>query len=155
MRCTDCGLGLVSNHGGISPAVLPLGMPKGLLGDVLTCWEEVRSCLSVGANSAAVMMCRKLLFHIAVAHGLPEKDGKDRAPSFYAAVEHLETEEIITKKMRPWVDRIKDVGNGQNHEIQPIESGEAMDVARFTQKLLELAFEMDALMAEGADRTTA
>lgn len=154
MRCTDCGSGLVENWGTVSPGGLPLSIPDGVIEDVLSCWTEVRKCLSVRANSAAVMMCRKLLFHIAVAHGLTEKDDKGWAPNFSQAVKHLEDEEVITKKMRPWVDRIKDVGNGQNHEISPIDYESALDVAKFTQKLLELAFEMDALMAEGSDRAT-
>ncbi|ORL01821.1 hypothetical protein A6F55_19200 [Prescottella equi] len=98
------------------------------------------------------MMCRKLLFHVAVSHGLPERNNKDRAPSFYEALEHLQTEGIITQPMRKWVDRIKDVGNQQNHEIVAISKDDAFDVARFTEKLLELAFEMDYLFTEGMGR---
>ncbi|MEE6297192.1 DUF4145 domain-containing protein [Georgenia wangjunii] len=93
------------------------------------------------------MLCRKLLMHIAVTHGLAPKNPKGWAPTFADVVGHLESEGLITKKMRPWVDRIKDVGNEANHELEPVSADDALDVATFTQQLLILAFEMDALMA--------
>jgi hypothetical protein len=106
--------------------------------------------LSVGANTAAVMMCRKLLFHIAVAHGLAEKDDNGRAPSFAKALSRLEDEDVITKRMRPWVDKIKDVGNEANHELPRISSDDAMAVAKFTRQLIALAYELPAMVAENA-----
>lgn len=103
--------------------------------------------MSVGAYAAAVMLCRKLLFHIAVSNGLPPKNEKGWAPNFKDCTDHLLNEGLITNRMRPWVDRIKDVGNEANHEIVPITEAQAEDVAMFSQKLLELAFEMDDAMA--------
>lgn len=147
-RCVTCLSGYVLNHGVVSPATLPLRTPAGLPPVDHQIWTEVRTCLGTGANAATVMLCRKLLFHIAVAHGLPPKNDNDRAPTFYEAVEHLEKEGLITKKMRPWVDRIKDVGNDANHELTPISAELALDVATFTEQLLVLAYELDALMAQ-------
>ena len=79
LRCISCFSGHVDNATAISPGVRPLDIPSVLSGDDLSAWTEALDCLSVGANTAAVMMCRKLLFHIAVAHKLPEKDGSGRA----------------------------------------------------------------------------
>jgi len=146
MRCPSCGAGSVYQQGELSPSSKPLRVPAGLPAVDAAIWAEVRTCLGVGANAAAVMLCRKLLFHIAVGNGLPEKDDRDRAPSFYSAIEHLQQQEIITRKMRPWVDRIKDVGNDANHEVTPISPEQAADVAGFTLQLLILAYEMDAIM---------
>jgi hypothetical protein len=146
LRCVSCKRGLVDNDGAISPGAKPLGVPVGLRGAELAAWSEIRDCLPVGAHTAAVMLCRKLLLHIAVAHGLPARNAKGRAPDFITAVDHLASEGLITKKMRPWVDRIKDVGNEANHEIEPIDKALAMDVARFTEQLLRLSYEMDVLM---------
>lgn len=130
---------------------MPLRKPAGLPDIDAAIWSEVRVCLGAGANAAAVMLCRKLLFHIAVANGLPPKNERDRAPSYMEAVNHLEGEGVVTKRMRPWVDRIKDVGNDANHELTPIEAGTALDVATFTEQLLVLAYELDALMASPLD----
>lgn len=146
LRCIACRRPAVVSYGRQYPSSLPLSIPKGVTGRELQTWEEVRSCLGIGANSAATMLCRRLLLHVAVAHGLPEKNDKGRAPSFAEAIKFLEQEQIITAKMRPWVDRIKDVGNEANHELAPIDEVAAMDVARFTEQLLRLAYEMDALM---------
>jgi len=149
LRCVNCykGAMLDGATGVVYPPIRPLSEPLGLPAIDAAIWNEVRSCLGVGAYAAAVMLCRKLLFHIAVAHGLPEKKANDRAPSFYEAVDHLQAEGLITPKMRPWVDRIKDVGNDANHEVSPISQQVAGDVAVFTEQLLKLAYEMDALMA--------
>ena len=86
--------------------------------------------------------------HVAVTHGLPAKDKSNRAPNFAQCINHLASEGIITQKMRPWIDRIRDVGNEANHEISPVAKEAALDVATFTQKLLELAYEMDDTMAK-------
>lgn len=148
LRCISCFFGHVDNADTISPGVRPLDTPSVLSGDDLAAWTEALGCLSVGANTAAVMMCRKLLFHIAVAHKLPEKDGSGRAPTFAKALKHLEDEGVITKHMRPWVDKIKDVGNEANHEIPSTTTDEAMDVALFTRQLIRLAYELPAMVAE-------
>ncbi len=125
---------------------MPLDDPEHLGGADLEAWLEVRGCLSVGANTAAVMMCRKLLFHMAVTHGLPEKNARDRSPTFAEALEHLQSEGIITKHMRTWVDRIKVVGNEANHELPGIAADDAMDVAKFTRQLLHLAYDLPAMV---------
>jgi len=147
-RCANCGFGKVNNFGISAPSAAPLSNPKGLAGTELDVWTEVRRCLSIAAPTAAVMLCRKLLFHIAVANGLPAKNDKDRAPTYAEAVKALEDAEVITRKMRPWVNRIKDVGNDANHELEPVTMESAMDVALFTEQVLRLAYEMDALMIE-------
>ena len=150
LRCVSCYRGMVDNAGVISPGIRPLDTPGVLSGDDLAAWDETLGCLSVGANTAAVMMCRKLLFHIAVTHGLPEKDDGGRAPNFAKALEHLEDEGVITKHMRPWVTKIKDVGNEANHEIPRTSADDAMAVAKFTRQLIMLAYELPAMVAENA-----
>ncbi|MGV9718763.1 DUF4145 domain-containing protein [Rhodococcus pyridinivorans] len=146
LRCVNCGLGTVVNVGTQSPSQCPLDVPDGLPNADYEAWDEVRSCLQAGAYTAAVMMCRKLLFHIAVAHDLPPKNEKNRAPSFAQCLDHLELEGIITKPMRRWVDRIKDVGNEANHELTGYKRDQAMDIAKFTKQLLHMAYELPMLV---------
>jgi hypothetical protein len=150
MRCINCNCAIVENDEVASPPNKPLRAPAGVSGIELAVWNEARDCLAVGANTAAVMLCRKLLFHIAVSHGLSAKDAKDRAPTFVQAVDKLEEEGLFTARMRPWVDRIKDVGNDANHEISAVPAEVALDVATFTEQLLRLTYEMDSLMSSGA-----
>lgn len=79
---------------------------------------------------------------------LPAKNDRDRAPTYAQAVGHLEAEGLITKKMLPWVERIRDVGNDANHEVNVVSAEQALDVAAFTEQLLVLAYEMDELIAD-------
>lgn len=146
LRCVNCLCGSVREGGVISPSSKPLREPVGLPAADQAVWSEVRTCLGAGAYNAAVMLCRKLLFHLAVSSGLPAKDSNDRAPSYAQAVAHLESEGVITRKMLSWVERIKDVGNEVNHEIEAVSADLALDVATFTEQLLVLAYELDALM---------
>jgi Domain of unknown function (DUF4145) len=147
LRCANCLRGVVRNGDAVSPATLPLDTPGALEGEALTAWQEVRACLSVGAHTAAVMMCRKLLFHVAVEHGLSPKDSKGRGPTFTEALDHLEASGVFTTRMRPWVGRIKDVGNDANHDLAAISAAQARDVATFTRQLITLAYELDAMIA--------
>ena len=62
--------------GVISPSSKPMRAPQGFPATDTAIWGEVRTCLGAGANVAAVMLCRKLLFHIAVEHGLPPKNAR-------------------------------------------------------------------------------
>lgn len=148
LRCINCNLAVVQNGVVSSPSPLPLRAPSGVEGEELAAWDEARRCLGVGAYTAAVMLCRKLLMHVAVANGLPAKNEKGRAPDFTMCVEHLMSIGLVTIRMKKWIDRIKDVGNEANHEIAPVSKDSAMDVAKFTQTLLELAYEMDYTMAQ-------
>lgn len=154
LRCVSCSSGHVDNSGVISPSTKPLSVPAGIPPVELAAWKEVRECLGIGAYTSAVMMCRKLLFHIAVSHALPEKNEQGRAPTYSEAVQHLEKTELITKKMLPWVERIKEYGNDANHEIIPMTIIEAKDAAIFTEQLLKLAYEMDELMARKGSEDT-
>ena len=149
LRCVNCRMGVVVNNDEQSPGAKPLDVPKGVEGDDLAAWEEVRSCLAVGARTAAVMMCRKLLFHIAVSEGLPERKDNGRAPGFAEAMDHLENEWVVTKRMRAWADRVKDVGNEANHELTGYTFEQALDIARFTRQLLHLSYELPLLAASG------
>lgn len=151
LRCTNCYCGLVENLGVISPAAPPLGVPEGLPPDELRVWQEVRSCLGVGADSAAVLLCRKLLLHIAVSVGMDAKDDNGRAPDFRRCVEYLEEKQQITPKMRQWVDRIRDVGNEATHELQPVTHEQALEVGTYTQQLLAMVYEMDAILAKAME----
>lgn len=148
LRRANCSHALADNGGKTSPSALPLRVPKGVDGAELILWKEIRECLGVGATTAAVMLCRKLLLHVAVSQGLDETDAKGRGPNFQEAVNYLQAEGVITKKMRTWVDRIRDVGNEANHVIKPVHVSQALDVAEFTEQLLRLTYEMDYLIQE-------
>lgn len=146
LRCAACGSGAVASGGEVHPAPRPFGSVEGLPEVDARIWDEARTCFGAAAYTAAVMLCRKLLFHIAVDKGLPASNARGRAPGFQECVNHLESRGVITKTMLGWVDRIKDVGNDANHEVTPVTKGDAEAVGAFTQQLLTLAYALDAMM---------
>lgn len=141
-RCVTCLKGFVRNEQTISPSARPLRTPDKLPDGDLAVWEEVRICLGSGAYMAAVMLCRKLLLHIAVAAGLPEENEKGRGPGFAECVTHLATAGVITQQMLEWVEPIKDIGNEATHKIVVVTKEQAEQVATFTLQLLVLAYEL-------------
>lgn len=78
-----------------------------------------------------------------------------RAPNFTTAVKHLESEGYITSRMLPWVNRIKDVGNEANHEMPATTEQQAMDVARLTEQLLRLVYELGEMIEPADDDAAA
>ena len=150
-RCVNCKRGFVVNDGSVSPAPLPFGSLKGLDKDTAEAWREIRACLSVGATTATVHMCRKVLLHVAVEKGLPDKNGKGFAPSFAACIDFLKAEGLVTPPMDPWVQKIRNVGNDGAHELASTPMASAKLVAQFTEQLLRLIYEMPALMVDAED----
>ncbi len=104
----------------------------------------MRETISVGANSSAVMMCRKILFYIAVEKGMKARDRSGHAPNFGEVLKHLSTKGIITPVIEPWVKHIKDIGNEANHDITPISEKSALEVVAFTEQLLTIVYAMPA-----------
>ena len=155
-RCVNCFMGFVINSGQVSPSRFPMSDVQGLEPETHHAWHEVRSCLSVGATTAAVHICRKILFHVAAEKGLPAKNDRDRAPTFAACIEHLQEHGYVTPPMVKWVEKIKDVGNEAAHELDVIPAEKAELVATFTMQLLVLTYQMphmlgDALAVEADD----
>lgn len=101
-------------------------------------YNESRDCFSKNAFTAAVLCCRKLLMHIAVAKG--DKPGKN----FIEYVEYLSTKGYVPPDAKTWVDHIRTKGNEANHEIVIMSEEEAKDLISFSEMLLKLTYEFPA-----------
>lgn len=135
-----CGLGYLMRGDRLYPAVPTLDEPAGLSPAVAAAWREARDCLAVDATIGAATLCRKILFHMAVEEGLPEKNNKDRAPGFEQCVDHLQNQGVITAPMRQWVDNIREVGNQANHDLAPVPREDAERLAVFVHELLRMHY---------------
>ena len=103
--------------------------------DVGALYGEARDCFSVGAFTASVLTCRKILMNVAVANGA--KEGK----AFVAYVEHLAAAGYVPPNGRGWIDHIRKRGNEANHEIHAMSRGDAEELLSFTEMLLKFVFE--------------
>lgn len=104
--------------------------------DVAAVYREARNCMTVEAYLAAVMLCRKLLLHIAVA------EGADPDTTFAQAVTYLETAGYLPARARaPWIDHIRQKGNEATHELTPVTRADAERLINFAEMVLKLIYE--------------
>jgi len=103
--------------------------------DVSALYAEARRCMSVGATTAAVLLGRKLLMHVAVTKGAEPGD------RFQAYVTYLAEQGVVTPDMRSWVDEIRELGNDANHELVAMTRADAEDLLTFVAMLLKVAYE--------------
>lgn len=103
--------------------------------EVDSIYEEARESFSVGAYTAVMLLCRKLLMHVAVNLGA-EKD-----KNFLYYVDYFKKEGYISKNARPWVDKIRKLGNEANHEITIGNREDAKKIIKFSAMLLKTNYE--------------
>lgn len=125
--------------------------------DIANLYGEARRCFSVSAFSACVMLCRKLLMHIAVEQGATEKNSAGHSNSFKYFVKYLDDENIIPKNAKGWTDHIRDKGNEANHEIKDVSQEDAEMLLQFVELILRNVYEaqgkLDAHKSSGVPPT--
>jgi hypothetical protein len=109
--------------------------------DVAKMYEEARNCTSANAYTAAVLVCRKILMHLAVAEGAPPNQ------SFKEYVDYLEGNNYLPPKGKGWVDHVRDKGNEANHEIVEMKKDDAELLITFVEMLLKFIYEFPAKVA--------
>jgi DNA-directed RNA polymerase subunit RPC12/RpoP len=112
------------------------GIVMGLPNDVSALYTEARDCMGVSACTATVLLCRKILMHVAVAAGA------DAGLKFVEYVQYLWDEHYVPPNAKGWVDHIREKGNEANHEITLMSREEAEQLMSFTQVLLQLVYEL-------------
>jgi hypothetical protein len=136
LACTSCGDGSVEVIGAIYPGV-KFGPPiEGLPADVAAAYDEARGCMQVSAYTAAELLCRKILMHVAV-----DKQAKEGL-TFAEYIDHLAAEGYVTPPMNSWVDLIRKHGNAATHKLPSSDKQRAESTVMFTAELLRLVYEM-------------
>jgi hypothetical protein len=102
-------------------------------------YEEARRATSAGCFTAAVLCCRKLLMHLAVAKGA------NAGESFKSYVEFLANNNHIPASCKDWVDQIREAGNEANHEIKMMKRDDAEQLVSFCEMLLKITYEFPAV----------
>jgi hypothetical protein len=98
--------------------------------------------LSVSANTAVAMLCRKMLLHLAHTHDVANNPSAQPPSNFAAAVDYLKNNHLVPIQFHNWVDQIRLVGNVANHELPLVETQAATDIALFTHNLLITLYEL-------------
>ena len=98
-------------------------------------WTEIRAYTSYGAFTAAVLVGRKLLMHIAV------EQGASAGLNFIEYVDFLVDNHYAPPKSKSWVDKIRTQGNEATHEIVLKKRDDADDILTFLEMLLKFIYE--------------
>ncbi len=134
--CSVCDQATVLTGDRQFPGVTFGGEVKGLPSDTSALYEEARRCMGVSAYTAAVLLCRKILMHIAV------ETGAAAGLKFVEYVQYLSDEHYVPPNATGWVDHIREKGNEANHEITLMSREEAEQLMSFTEILLLLVYEL-------------
>lgn len=103
-------------------------------------YEEARKCTSSNYYTGSVLLCRKMLMHIAVGQGAD----KDKAFLYY--VTYLYDKHFIPPNGKHWVDHIRQKGNEANHEIRLMSQKDAHDLLIFIEMLLKFIYEFPQMV---------
>ncbi len=135
--CPNCGLPTVfcPGLGGRSPMERPGGLVEHVPEDLGRLYEEARTSTGSSAFTGAVLLCRKILMHVAVA------EGADSNKSFLEYVRYLADKGFVPPHRARWVDYIRTRGNEANHEIELMTEEEATALVKFVEMLLKFIYE--------------
>lgn len=98
---------------------------------IVALYQEARRAMASNSNSCAVLVFRKLLMHIGV------EQGADENRQFVYYTNYLKDEGIVGKPQHGILDRVKDAGNLENHEIRRASQDEATDLLSLVANLIE------------------
>jgi len=101
---------------------------------IVDLYQEARRAMADNSCSCAVLMFRKLLMHIGV------EQGADENKRFAYYTDYLKNNGIVGKPQHGILDRVKDAGNQENHEIKRASEAEAGDLLRLVAILIESVY---------------
>ena len=107
--------------------------------EVNSVYEEARSSFAAGAYTGVVLLCRKLLMHIATDLGA------DEGLRFIQYVNYLNEEHYAGARSDQWIDQIRRFGNQANHEIRINTKEEAQMIIKFCEMILKLNYEYPSI----------
>ena len=103
--------------------------------EFLKVYSQALRCLRADCVEASVLVCRRLL--MVIAYRLNAEEGK----TFQFYVDYLVECDAITKSMKPWVDKIRQIGNVATHTIPSVSKSDAENVVKFVELLFGNLFE--------------
>ena len=136
--CPNCTELNVFGLSGKWPGVAPGNAVDSLPSDIHALYDEARRAAGAGANTASVLVCRKLLMNISVAQGAAE------GLKFIEYVNYLADQNFIPPNGKSWVNYIRTRGNEATHEILLMKPDDAMKLIQFIEMLLKFIYEFPA-----------
>lgn len=108
---------------------------KSLPDNVSALFNELRDAFSVGAYTSCVIAGRTLLAHIAV------EEGAESHKKFEFYVDYLVDNFMSKNKSKPWVDKVRKLGNESTHDLVIATKEDAEASLTFLTFILKLIYE--------------
>lgn len=143
-KCPECFMPVIIGlDGKIIPQsqLLPFEDVRFLPPSIEKLYNECRKCYLNECYHSVIMVSRSLLMHIAVDKG----DVAGR--KFIQYLDYLETQGYIGSQNKPWVDKIRTIGNKYTHQLDEATEEDAKKVIVFIKQLLGDLYEMPQLAA--------
>lgn len=140
--CTNCHMPTFVYKGVQVPGNRYGSSVKGVPDSVNKVYEEARSCYAANAYTGSVLLCRKLLMHVAVDLGA------DEDLRFIEYVNYLNDNHFVSVKSHDWIDQIRKYGNDANHEIHVNSQQDAQMILKFCEMLLKMNYEYPSMLEE-------
>lgn len=140
LQCPSCGRPLVYDisEQKTFPFAKAMNPVKHLPEKVERVYNEVRSAIGAGCYTAAVILARTAINHIAVDKGAEENR------SFQYYVNYLVNSHFVPPNAHGWVDRIRQIANESVHDLEVWERDDAEIIGKFLMYLLIFVYELPA-----------
>ena len=109
---------------------------------IATLYNECRLCYTHESYYATVLLARTMLMYIATDRSAPANK------PFVTYINFLEEKQFITPHIKPWVDRLRTLGNHYVHDVTNATKEEAARAVTFIQYLLKTVYELPQMAME-------
>ncbi len=140
--CPSCGNPSYFTGGYQVPGHRPGRDVSGLPETIGRLYEESRTAIGAGTFTAAALILRVLLIHIASERGM-----KGGGSSYKACVSFLVSAGYVAKNEESFVDQVRVLGNAANHELGEVTLAESEQALAFMEHLLLGLYEYPARAA--------
>lgn len=120
------------------PVGYALRSVKHLTEDVDTIYAEVRGAIAAGCYTAAVILARTAIMHIAVEQKAEENK------SFLYYVNYLVEKGYVPPNAKAWIDTIRKMANDSVHKLEIWKKEDAEKIGTFLMYLLVFVYELPA-----------
>ena len=136
-QCPICGKPVIldANTSSVLPPVKSFAEVEGLPNDIEILYNEMRDAYSVQAYTCYVITGRTLMANIAVEQGA--EDGK----GFVYYVNYLVDNFLPKSNSKPWVDKVRQLGNDSAHHLVIADQEMAKTSLKFLEAILKNVYE--------------
>lgn len=140
LACPSCGKGTVRVLGQTFPPSLQARPIEHVDEEVAQTWHEVRLAHAVGAYTGAVILCRKLLMHMAC-----DRTGADAGLKFVDYIDILINSGELPKSHQDLLHSVREAGNRATHLLESVNRHDATLTIRITEACLFNLYEIPGM----------